>query len=654
MNFRTVKKQHIPKEFMIKQYDPSNQNQLLIQESDLEDKKIPAHQRAWKCISQSVIQRQDQHFDKMIQSYKDNDNSIEIKLREFTYGGKSAMELYNQDQTGAISSMALSGHQGSNAFQSTQESVDNIFNSSIKFIQSNPVRAKQFLNQDLSNQKQAQQQFEEFSYAVINEEGNIECRPDLLDKWLESPEGVEFIYKYKLWHLKKEKRRPLEFKKKEVPVVQIPNYMQLMKKRRERENSRYASNLKNKALQNDEELLESFDKLLNQKNQGGKSFLHSKLMVDNEFSRAIRKHLNAVSDSNASQAKIMKESNKKLCNEKINQTLIPQYLIPEHYKTLLQREETQKDELKTDCSIERNSKIRIQPQKDFQINLKLHPTREIRQSLLEVSDYISDNFSQTQSFKQSVQNSRRTELSGHSPNLINRRFSSSGKYRKSSHQNTASKVNQFTLGNDIDLQNQETGFQRNEQKEHNQNMNIQQSDDQGDIITYSQDNQNKIADSQEKDDYEPSIPKLNLTFYNSATDNSSRRSRAGGFMKSMNNSMDMKRSSMTRPLSPIHEEDNQAELHQISKKSVRIKKNKKEEEPEPEIPKTTYEYQKFKTEAIAFMNGAKSAQKLNQVTEKIKINSAYLNFLQEKRKSVQNQQCKISQANNMRVQTKLI
>ena len=50
---------------------------------------------------------------------------------------------------------------------------------------------------------------------VLNEEGTMIDRPDLLEKWLESPEGQEFINKYKLFHLKKDKTKPYVIQKKQ-------------------------------------------------------------------------------------------------------------------------------------------------------------------------------------------------------------------------------------------------------------------------------------------------------------------------------------------------------------------------------------------------------------------------------------------------------
>jgi len=34
----------------------------------------------------------------MIQSYKENEQALEIKLKEFTYGGKTMMELYKPNE----------------------------------------------------------------------------------------------------------------------------------------------------------------------------------------------------------------------------------------------------------------------------------------------------------------------------------------------------------------------------------------------------------------------------------------------------------------------------------------------------------------------------------------------------------------------------
>ena len=55
------------------------------------------------------------------------------------------------------------------------------------------------------------------------EEQKLVDRPDLLDSWLESPEGMNFIKKYRLWHLKKEKQKIQEYlgKKKESPPPKV-------------------------------------------------------------------------------------------------------------------------------------------------------------------------------------------------------------------------------------------------------------------------------------------------------------------------------------------------------------------------------------------------------------------------------------------------
>ena len=49
------------------------------------------------------------------------------------------------------------------------------------------------------------------------------------------------------------------------------------------------------------------------------------------------------------------------------------------------------------------------------------------------------------------------------------------------------------------------------------------------------------------------------------------------------------------------------------------------------MPQTGYQYDKFKSEAMAFFEGAKSAQRLSRVSEDIKMSRGYKNLLQKKK-----------------------
>jgi hypothetical protein len=48
-----------------------------------------------------------------------------------------------------------------------------------------------------------------FTLIGIGDDGNLIENDELLERWLKSKEGQEFIAKYKLWHLKKEKPSPI-------------------------------------------------------------------------------------------------------------------------------------------------------------------------------------------------------------------------------------------------------------------------------------------------------------------------------------------------------------------------------------------------------------------------------------------------------------
>lgn len=113
-------------------------------------------------------------------------------------------------------------------------------------------------------------------------------------------------------------------------------------------------------------------------------------------------------------------------------------------------------------------------------------------------------------------------------------------------------------------------------------------------------------------DYEPSIPKLNITLHNKESDLTVSRSN--------NNSIDLRRTSLNAPLSPINEE---APHSRFKRPNQTIE----DEEPEPLKPETNYQYDKFRTEAKAFVKGAHSANKLQKITEKVNVSSAYLKAL---------------------------
>ncbi|CDW76926.1 UNKNOWN [Stylonychia lemnae] len=619
----------------------------------------------------------------MIQSYKDNETALEMKLKEFTYGGKTMLDLYRptedlnqtairqnyemfRDMNRSNQRFKVNEDQKNMSFKSKSENkrvkfqdykkagsssyngnfldlhgsmldasanfdlMNRTMNSSMQKKNSSPLR--QMSNNNISTSQKSNQPVETFTYNGLVE------RPDLFEKWLQTAEGQDFIVKNKLFHLKKEKKKQYVVVKKNQ--VNQPIVVKDKQNQRKKLNQTHTMgiNFSNGKAGDEQQLLENFNMLLNSKSniKHAKEFLNQRLMIGDKYSRTLRKHLNVVSDSNALQATLLQNQNRKLTTDQIENTFIPSYMIPEHYKSLLRRDEQQKRE----SQIMDQSKISLKDNflsRQSTANNRAKTTmKQPTSSMIKIDTLLNDQSTGRAPFNLSHQNS----LEKINNEDIQETISMVQKERK----RTSKKFEFFRKSSQIRDQNNPSTMSSKEEKDFNlaTKENQQKYDDEKRLATLSVNkfkqlnardehdikyqheasNQKKNINYVDKEEYEPCIPKLNLTFQEKSSVN----------FDSLNRSVELKINTLTRQLTPIHEEEG-AEI----RRQIEIKKQNGDDElneEEPALPETTYEYQKFKTEAQAFMQGAKSAQKLNRISEKVKSSKIYRRFLDFKRRTV--------------------